>query len=98
MNKELSVIKIENKRLCEILNESFIKYPRTYLFEINEKQITQNTLLNWLIKITNVNEINVDMMRSSYINYFYDTNKTIKDKEQLANQMRHSVLSGKDIT
>ena len=46
MNKELSIIKIDNKKLCEIINEAFIKYPQTYLFEINEKQITQDTLSN----------------------------------------------------
>ena len=94
INKNLSTIEIENKKLCEIINNSFIKYPRTFLFEINNKQITQNTLLNWLRKITNVNELNIDMMRSSYINNFYDiNNKTMKDKEHLSNQMRHSVLT-----
>ena len=30
-------------------------------------------------------------MRSSYINWFYDNNRTLKSREILANQMRHSV-------
>ena len=32
-------------------------------------------------------------MRSSYINYFYSDIKTMKEKEHLSNQMRHSVLT-----
>ena len=33
-------------------------------------------------------------MRSSYINYFYANNdKTMKEKEKLANVMHHSVLT-----
>ena len=34
------------------------------------------------------------MMRSSYVNYFYaDNNKNMKEKEDLAHSMRHSVLT-----
>ena len=47
-------------------------YPRTYLFELNNKPITQNTILSYLRRITKVSEINIDMMRSSYINWFYE--------------------------
>ena len=32
-------------------------------------------------------------MRSSYINYFYSDIKTMKEKDYLSNQMRHSVLT-----
>lgn len=91
MNKELSKIKIEDEKLCKLINESYEKYPRKYLFEINEKPITQPTFLNWLRKITLVDNINNDIMRSSYINWFYSTNKNMTEKENLAHQMRHSV-------
>ena len=64
--------------------------PRKYLFELNEKPITQPTFLNWLRKITGVDEINNDIMRSSYINWFYSIERSTNEKEKLAQQMRHS--------
>ena len=91
MNKELSIIKIIDQKLTELIIDSYDKYPRSYLFEIKEKPITQPTLLSWLRDVTKVDAINVDMMRSSYINWFYAHNHTVGAKEKLANQMRHSV-------
>ena len=32
-------------------------------------------------------------MRSSYINWFYENNKSLASKEKLSNQMRHSVMT-----
>ena len=32
-------------------------------------------------------------MRSSYINWFYDNNKELSERETLANEMRHSVIT-----
>ena len=32
-------------------------------------------------------------MRSSYVNWFYEHNKKLSDREELAHQMRHSVLT-----
>ena len=93
MNKELSVIKVINSDLTNLIIDSYNKYPRTYLFEINNKPISQPTLLAWLRDITKVDGINVDMMRSSYINWFYEHNKSMGSREKLANQMRHSVLT-----
>jgi len=90
MNKDLSKIKIEDKKLIEIIEKSYEKFPRKYLFELNEKPITAQTYLNWLRKITGVDEINNDMMRSSYINWFYSTERNTNEKEKLAHQMRHS--------
>jgi hypothetical protein len=92
MNKKLSYIDVENNKLVELINDSFTKYPRTYLFEIIKgNPITSPTLLSWLRKITGVDAINIDMMRSSYINHFYkDKSKTFLQKDQLANKMRHS--------
>jgi len=93
-NNNLSYIKIEDDKLCKLIIDSFEKYPRVYLLEINDKPITQTTYLNWLRKITDVKNINNDIMRSSYINWFYSNNNiTFAQKEQLAHQMRHSVLT-----
>jgi hypothetical protein len=93
MNKELSIIKVINSDLTNLIIDSYQKYPRTYLFELNNKPISQPTLLAWLRDITKVDGINVDMMRSSYINWFYAHNKSMGSREKLANQMRHSVLT-----
>jgi hypothetical protein len=90
INKNLSKIQLNDKHLCELINESYTKFPRNYLFEINDKPISQNTLLNWLRSITSVNLINIDMMRSSYINHFYESNLTYESREKLSKNMRHS--------
>jgi len=93
IDKKLSKIKIQDDILAKIIYDSFVKYPRTYLFEINGKPITQHTLLGYLRKITKVDNINIDMMRSSYINWFYENNKNLYEKDKLSKQMRHSVLT-----
>lgn len=93
MNKELSIIKIIDPKLTNLIIDSYDKYPRRFLFEIKDKPISQPTLLSWLRDVTKVDAINVDMMRSSYINWFYDHNKSIGARSHLANQMRHSVLT-----
>ena len=93
MNKNLSYIKLEDNNLIKLINDSYEKYPREFLFEINNKPISQTTYLNWLRKITEVSQINNDIMRSSYVNWFYEHNKKLSDREKLAYQMRHSVLT-----
>ena len=90
MNKELSKIPVEDQKLADLINDSYVKYPRKYLFENKDKAITQPTLLNLLKKITKVDGINNDMMRSSYINWFYEHHKSLKERDALALQMRHS--------
>ena len=93
MNKNLNYIKLDNEKLISLINESYEKFPRKYLFELDDKPITSPTYLNWLRKITDVRNINNDIMRSSYINWFYDNNKSLADKEKLSTLMRHSVLT-----
>ena len=55
MNKKLSTISIENDKLVKLINESYKKYPRNYLLEIDDKPITHATFLDWLRKITEEN-------------------------------------------
>ena len=93
MDKKLNIIEIEDEKLSKLINDSYEKYPRTYLFEINDKPISNVTFLSWLRKITQVNNINNDIMRSSYINWFYENNKSLASKEKLSEQMRHSVMT-----
>ena len=91
MNKKLSSIPVEDKNLVKLICDSFDKYPRTYLFELNKKPVTSSTLLNWLKDITNIEGLNFDIMRSSYITCYYETHQTMAQKTKLAHQMRHSV-------
>ena len=91
MNKELSKIQIEDQNLAELINDSYNKFPRKYLFEITkDKPVSQTTYLSMLKKITKVDGINNDMMRSSYINWFYQHHKSLKERDELALKMRHS--------
>ena len=91
-NKNLSKIEVSNK-LSGIINTSYFKHPSAYLFEMNKKPVTQNTLLNWLRDITNISGINIDMIRSAYITKFYEDNKTTGARNKLSNIMRHSATS-----
>ena len=67
INKNLSTIEIDDDQLANLINDSYEKYPRLYLFEINEKPINPTTLLKWLRDITDVSGITISMMRASYI-------------------------------
>lgn len=90
IDKSLSKIPIINDELAKIINDSFIKYPRKYLFEKNQKPASETHLLKWLRNITGINKINVDMMRSIYITWFYKNNKQYGKRDELSRQMRHS--------
>ena len=90
MDKELSKIIIKNDKSIELLHYSYESYPRIYLFEKNNNKLSDQQLLNMLRKITNIDKININMMRSIYITNFYETNVTYNSKIELATIMRHS--------
>jgi len=87
----LKKIDIVDNDIVQLINKSLIKYPRSYLFEINKKPISYETLLKWLRDITKVSLINFDIMRASYITWFYKNKHNYSDKDKLSKQMRHSV-------
>jgi len=89
INKKLSKIEL-SQEATKAISESLANYPRDHLFENNGKLISQNTLLSWLRDITNTPKINIDMMRASYITWFYDVNAKFNDRDKLSHQMRHS--------
>ena len=93
MNKELSKIKIDNEELVNYINYSFIEYPRKYVFENpkTEQPLSDAILLKYLRDITKTPLINFDMVRSAYVTYYYEHNKTYDKREELSKQMRHSV-------
>jgi hypothetical protein len=90
-----SIINIDNEKLRRIIYDSYLKYPRSYLFENikTNKPYTSQSLLNFLTSITGSAGININMMRSSYVNWFYNSNPTMNQKEELSKQMRHSVAT-----
>lgn len=91
MKPNLKKIEIIDDDVIKLLDYSFKTFPRRYLFEINGKQISYDTILKWLRNITKVNNINFDIMRSSYITWFYKNKSNYSDKNKLAKQMRHTV-------
>lgn len=91
IDKNLTVIKVENEDLINLINNSLIKYPRKYLLEFNELPISQGTYLSYLRQITKVSGITQDIMRSSYITWFYKNHHKLNEKEKLSKMMRHSV-------
>ena len=90
MNKELSKIIIEDTKLIELLHYSYEKFPRNYLFEKNNNKLSDQQLLTLLRRITNIDKININMMRSIYVTQHYKTNINYNSKIVLANKMRHS--------
>jgi len=92
-NKKLNYIQITNNKLKKLIKYSILKYPRLYLLEINNNYISHVSLLGWLRDITKIENINFDIMRSSYINNFYKENETFKQRQELSFKMRHSILT-----
>ena len=90
-NKILSKINIEDTKLIELLRYSIMKYPRIFLFERNSIKMSDQQLLMLLRKITNIERININMMRSIYVTEHYKKNINHLNKTELADRMRHSV-------
>jgi len=89
INKNLSFIDVEGEAKKAII-ESYENFPRNYLLEIDGRPITDSTLLRWLRDITGVDGLTIDIMRSSYITWFYETHPHYNDRDKLSRLMRHS--------
>lgn len=89
LNKRLSFIELTPEAAAAV-SESLLIYPRKFLFEIDDKNISQSTLLNWIRDITQTKKINIDMIRAAYITYYHDNNKKFNDRDKLSKLMRHS--------
>ena len=84
-------IEIINNDLINFLYKSFKLYPRRFLFELNDKPASPNTLRQYLRNISKIPSINFDIMRSIYITDKYKTtHQTLKSKKELSKDMRHS--------
>jgi hypothetical protein len=91
-HKDNNIIEIENPELLKIIDKTLKEYPRENLFDFPNTTKPDDRLLVILRKLTK-NKFDIDMARSSYINYMIETNKldTEEQKEKLAKQMRHSI-------
>ena len=89
INKNLSFIDVEGEAKQAII-ESYENFPRNFLLEIDGKPITDSTVLRWLRDITGVDGITIDIMRSSYITWYYETHPHYNDRDKLSKLMRHS--------
>ena len=94
MNKNLSSIDIIDDNLAKLINLSYDKYPRTYLFENeNNKPISQMTIRSYLRNITGVTGLTFNIMRSSFVNWFYEHHKDFTSRTKLSFLMRHSYMT-----
>jgi len=95
-------IDIVSKRLREILNDSFSKFPRKYVLSLisNKKEPMDYQNLYYYRMPEIGKQISVNNLRSAYVTQFYN-NRSMdekdekeehnhKDKEKLAKQMNHS--------
>jgi len=88
--KPKNIIEITDNDLKNIIFESVKKYPRTYLFELNNKKMTQQQLTSLLRKSLNNKGITFSMIRSAYINNYYLYEPSKLKRKELAHNMRHS--------
>lgn len=92
--KGSSIIPIKNKTLINILKESFERFPRLYVFSQlanNNEPMTQQYMTRHILNNiwTNKN-VGIDILRSSYITWFYENNPDILSRQRLADHMRNS--------
>jgi hypothetical protein len=84
-------LKLKNVILKKFLDKSFKMYPRQYLLGIDKPM--GYSLFSNILKRSFGSGMGTDMLRSIYISEFIKSNPTIKMREELANQMLHSVAS-----
>lgn len=94
INKNLSYIDVVDDKLCKLINDSYIKYPRTFLIEgLTNKPISQSTIRSYLRSITGVSGLTFNIMRASFITWFYEHHKDFNSRTKLSLIMRHSYMT-----
>jgi hypothetical protein len=88
-------IQIKNNILISILNIYFNQYANNnnYLFQNKNGTPYTKRQIQYIINkyFQNVNKIlNIHNLRSAYITHFYKNNHSLKSKNELASQMRHT--------
>ena len=89
------IININNKKLINLIKQSIKYFPRVYLLENNKGgKLSEEQLLKLIRKATGQPLINISMIRSNYITWYYKHNPSLKAREELAEQMRHQASTG----
>ena len=97
-------IPLESVELKELIKNSVNTYPRKYLFETEKREmLTEDKLLKLLRSSSNNPGFTFSQARSNYVTWFYNNNKSLSKREELAKSMRHTVATShlnyyKDIT
>lgn len=93
------ILPIKNEMLINIINHWFNKFNKCNKFLITEdnKEITQKLFTKDLKEITkklfNNNGFSVDILRSSFITYLYNTNPQYKIKHNISEIMGHNTTT-----
>ena len=93
-NGKNSKIEIEDKELKTLIINSVDSNPRTYLFENpqTDKTYSYSALLQMLHRITGIDGISFNMLRSSHVNNLHNRpGANLEAKKKLTKQMRHSM-------
>jgi len=89
------IIHISNIKLINLLKQSIKLYPRERLFETPKGgKLTEEQLLKLLRKASGQPQITVSIMRSNFVMWYYKHNSSLKSREKLAEQMRHTSKTG----
>lgn len=91
-HKDNNIIEVQSPKLLKIIDKTLKEYPRQNIFDFPNTSKPGDRLLVILRKLTK-NKFDIDMARSSYINYMIETHnlESEEQKETFAEQMRHSV-------
>jgi len=85
---EYRIIKIVDRQLVKILNDSYDEKNRKYVFQTKfETPYTNSSIYDVLLK--REYGLNFDILRSSFITQFYSNHPLLSDREDLAKMMRH---------
>ena len=86
-------ISVDNKELVNLIYDSYERNNRKYLIEINNKPISDHTLLKLLKQISGVDGMTIDLMRVIYITNFHENKRSFKARQELADKMRHTCFT-----
>jgi len=81
-----------NHNIANLIQESLEKYPRKYLICAQSHQDKPASKKYYYDLLRMISErMGVQLLRASYITHYYNSNPSLKGKEDLAKKMRHSV-------
>lgn len=89
-----AVLPIESETLTKLIKKTFKLFKRKYLIsqiKDGDKPLTKQGMERLLYQMFEPKRVSVDIYRSVYVTKKYSENINLKQKEELAKKMRHSV-------